>query len=77
MDDNLQHYSKLEEGAVNVLCPPNVVGMMTGTYRASQQRNGNVTLLYRDGTTKTAKSDTDIMDFPDYFSVVAYVQDKR
>ena len=78
MDDALQHYSKIDEGAANVICPPNVVGMMTGTQWVKQHRDGSISLIYEDGTAETVGSDIDIVTgFEDYFAIVAYVQDQR
>lgn len=76
--DTIPHYSQIEDGARNLICPPNVVGMMTGTIHASQGQDGSITLLYKDGTEETADANLDLVtEFDDYFSVVTYVQDKR
>ena len=72
----MKRYSKLVGGQKNYLCPPNATGMMTGTKYAYQSSDGSITLVYEDDTTATRPATQEIAAFPDYFSIVAYVQER-
>lgn len=76
------HYSKLPGAQLLIVGPSSVQCMMTGVRLASQDRDGNVRLVYTDETAELAHcpeinlGDADKEGF-NFFSVVSAVQSKR
>lgn len=70
-------YQSLRGQQTYMLCPSNIEAMMTGVQYANQDRKGNVTLTYTDGTTETANcADMQLLEAASFMAVVGTVQER-
>lgn len=70
-------YQGLEEGYVMRVTPPNIHVMMSAVWQASQDRQGDITLDYIDGTTETAPAADHDITTMGFFAIIDLVQGKR
>lgn len=60
-----------------LIIPSNIEAMMTGAWKAHQDRSGVITLTYTDGVTESRKADKPIDEFEGWFHIVGFVQAGR
>ena len=72
-------YRNLKGQQRRIICPTNIIAMMTGAKLASQDRTGAITLTYTDNTeeTRILKNAPEIESFENFFAIVRWVQDAR
>ncbi len=70
-------YRELPADLHNLMIPPTIEMLMSGVSMAAQDRHGNITLRYTDGTTETAACpDIEMKDETSFFRIVSTVQDR-
>lgn len=60
-----------------LVVPSNIEAMLTGAWKAHQDRSGVITLTYTDNTTESRKADKPIDEFEGWFHIVGFVQGAR
>jgi hypothetical protein len=74
------HFNMLADGHAIYIAPLRIETMMSGVLRATQDKQGMVTLHYEDGTTESRQSAKTISDenaFDHFFAIVSFVQAGR
>ena len=74
------HHSELPETENALIVAPNFMALLTGATMASQSKNGDITLVYTDGTSETVpgvSATPYICDFDTFPQIVGYVQSFR
>ena len=73
-----QSYRKLRKGHCIVYAATQFDAMMTGAWQARQRKNGDIRLIYTDGTEEIANCpEIDLGAGPSWITVVGAVQAKR